>query len=69
MPRKRFRARLMAFLILLALGKTVSVRTARGQEISFLREFSELDNSGIAGIAVDATGIYVAGGQADGFLR
>ncbi|HSB14829.1 MAG TPA: hypothetical protein VLE22_10235 [Bryobacteraceae bacterium] len=58
-PRKR----LGAFLILIVLGSSVTVRAARGQEISFLRE---VFNDEPRGVAVDASGVYVVGG---GFVR
>ncbi|HSB16571.1 MAG TPA: hypothetical protein VLE22_19120, partial [Bryobacteraceae bacterium] len=54
-------------LILIALGSSVTVGTVRGQGISFLREFN---NSEARGVAVDASGIYVAGGTGmSGFVR
>jgi uncharacterized protein (TIGR03437 family) len=40
---------------------------AQGQEISFLREFEEFTSAN--GVAVDATGVYVTGGENYGFVR
>jgi uncharacterized protein (TIGR03437 family) len=56
----------MALFSVLALGSAVSVRVAQGQEISFQREFEETSANGVA---VDATGVYVTGGETYGFVR
>jgi uncharacterized protein (TIGR03437 family) len=67
MPQRNFGARLRALFVVLALGSAVSVRMAQGQEISFLREFEEFTSAN--GVAVDATGVYVTGGENYGFVR
>jgi uncharacterized protein (TIGR03437 family) len=67
---KALRAGLGTLFMLIALGLTVTVRTAQGQEISFMREFSVSDWGEAHRVVVDATGIYVAGYGSDGaFVR
>ncbi len=59
-----------ALSMVIALGLAASVPTAQGQEISFMREFSISGSDEASRVAVDATGIYVAGyGSGGSFVR